>query len=1132
MNLIKHLWIGIFILFGLILHAQNPDLEFTQGSRGAANGPALNSGAFTFFKNTNNPTGNTYAAYTPALTATFVISNPQVTSGTGISTVTNSPVNFGYLGNSATGIIARMSSAGAPVDTYYTSSGATTAGTGMAAASTYTLAQSNFIVSVNQSVGYLVGTDPAATNYQADMTITFNRPVNNPIIHIGGFGGIGGSTGFSALYQLDSFVASSGSLTFSKLSGTTSLSVVGNTFGNSSTTINTSGNDSGSGSVLITGNGITSLKFKVLVRGDGRGAGTTSWTGGNANTADGYTLGLTLLESDLQVTQSASTLTPDYCNNMTFTVNAANNGASNSPNTVVNAAIPSGYNYVSHTASAGTYDSSTGVWTLGTLNDASTATLTITVKAKTTGTYAFSSSISGDNSDPDPANNSATTSPVPIPFMDSDGDGVTDTCDLDNDNDGIPDAIENANDCAFKVQEKVTNGNFSANGTNWNSSNIIFNGTNANFGNNAQGAVGVSQGSFSQALSGINSSSSVTVTFDLQIQNDTGRTGMEVSLGGVKFIYIQNRGQNGVGNIANDVTLFNGATTNLATTGGLPGYTTFPVTITIPYSAFNTATPTLLFEFFNCGGCAATYGDFVIDNVSVGFCDQDGDGIPNFQDTDSDGDGCWDAIEGDAAFTTANLGANNRLSGAVDSNGIPTQAGTGQSAGSAYNNAVRDDACVCISGQPNFSDTDGDGIGNFCDLDDDNDGILDTNECGATQRVVNGDFSTLSGTTGSKTPAQFSTITSNAWLLTNSTTGSGNIYFVQGNVIQFFDENATQTMVQELSQTVNNVKYTGDGTKPQITITNFASRNGNGGSVPAEFGKAATFIVMYDGIEYARVVTSNGTGTSATVSYSNGATGTLTSVAVGTVYSTWIITLPTSVVNSGVLKMRYEAQPFGNGSGDDFEIRSIGITSCIDTDNDGIPNTLDLDSDNDGCLDAIEGGANITASQLVTSAGTVSVGTGSTASNQNLCAANTCVNSNGIPQLSPLPTGYSNTTGQTVGGSSDGTPSADCITVCYESPTDTVSSVPVKHGITLLGRAGADNGNWPMLRNSAYTVLESKTKGLVITRNSNPEVSIAIPVVGMMVFDTDENSGKGCLKIYTGAGSGEGWKCFNTQTCP
>jgi len=103
---------------------------------------------------------------------------------------------------------------------------------------------------------------------------------------------------------------------------------------------------------------------------------------------------------------------------------------------------------------------------------------------------------------------------------------------------------------------------------------------------------------------------------------------------------------------------------------------------------------------------------------------------------------------------------------------------------------------------------------------------------------------------------------------------------------------------------------------------------------------------------------------------------------------------------------------------------------------------------------------------------------------------------------------------------------------CYEIPSNTGSTVPVKYGITLLGRAEADNGNWPMLRNSAYTVLESKTKGFVITRNANPETTINYPVVGMMVFDTDANSGKGCLKIYTGNGAGEGWKCFTTQTCP
>lgn len=105
--------------------------------------------------------------------------------------------------------------------------------------------------------------------------------------------------------------------------------------------------------------------------------------------------------------------------------------------------------------------------------------------------------------------------------------------------------------------------------------------------------------------------------------------------------------------------------------------------------------------------------------------------------------------------------------------------------------------------------------------------------------------------------------------------------------------------------------------------------------------------------------------------------------------------------------------------------------------------------------------------------------------------------------------------------------------VCYEDPALVAGATyPVKHGVTVLGRAGATNGNWPMLRNSAYTAMESKTKGFVVTRNSSPETTITIPVVGMMVFDTDENAGAGCLKIYTGPGAGEGWKCFSTQGCP
>ncbi|WP_143882961.1 GEVED domain-containing protein [Chryseobacterium binzhouense] len=131
-------------------------------------------------------------------------------------------------------------------------------------------------------------------------------------------------------------------------------------------------------------------------------------------------------------------------------------------------------------------------------------------------------------------------------------------------------------------------------------------------------------------------------------------------------------------------------------------------------------------------------------------------------------------------------------------------------------------------------------------------------------------------------------------------------------------------------------------------------------------------------------------------------------------------------------------------------------------------------------------------------------------------------------------TEIANPTGVAFGGEvEDGKFTISGPAFCYEDPTlVSGATYPVKHGITVLGRAGADNGGWPMNRNSAYTALESKTKGLVITRNSNPEGTIAIPVVGMMVFDTDENAGAGCLKIYTGSGAGEGWKCFSTQSCP
>ena len=141
------------------------------------------------------------------------------------------------------------------------------------------------------------------------------------------------------------------------------------------------------------------------------------------------------------------------------------------------------------------------------------------------------------------------------------------------------------------------------------------------------------------------------------------------------------------------------------------------------------------------------------------------------------------------------------------------------------------------------------------------------------------------------------------------------------------------------------------------------------------------------------------------------------------------------------------------------------------------------------------------------------------------------------PNINTLPTSaQSECANNGLGGSCNNIKSNNAVLVtlaCYNNPNTTDAGVPVVHGITLLKRAGTDNGNWPMIRNSAYTVLESNTKGLVITRmTSDPAQSAAAnyitkitnPVEGMMVYDTFSK----CLKIY----SDGAWKCFNKPACP
>ncbi len=77
--------------------------------------------------------------------------------------------------------------------------------------------------------------------------------------------------------------------------------------------------------------------------------------------------------------------------------------------------------------------------------------------------------------------------------------------------------------------------------------------------------------------------------------------------------------------------------------------------------------------------------------------DFDNDGIPNYWDTDSDGDGCPDAIEGGGSFTIADI-QNDTLTGGVDEDGIPTMAtASGQAIGTSQDSTQQAAACLTIA---------------------------------------------------------------------------------------------------------------------------------------------------------------------------------------------------------------------------------------------------------------------------------------------------------------------------------------------------------------------------------------------------------------------------------------------------
>src|SRR4029077_9339251 len=74
---------------------------------------------------------------------------------------------------------------------------------------------------------------------------------------------------------------------------------------------------------------------------------------------------VTALGADIAITKTVDNATPNLGSNVTFTITVTNNGPSTATGVQVTDALPAGLTFVSAVSSAGTYNSGTGLWTIG-----------------------------------------------------------------------------------------------------------------------------------------------------------------------------------------------------------------------------------------------------------------------------------------------------------------------------------------------------------------------------------------------------------------------------------------------------------------------------------------------------------------------------------------------------------------------------------------------------------------------------------------------------------------------------------------------------------------------------------------------------------------------------------------------
>ena len=112
--------------------------------------------------------------------------------------------------------------------------------------------------------------------------------------------------------------------------------------------------------------------------------------------------------ADLEIIKIVNNATPNYGDEITYTITVRNNGPDNSTNVKVSEVLADNFKFISANVSKGYYNLTNGIWAVGNLTNNETAKLVITVKIIKTGFIQNNVSVNGTGYDPNLTNNNAT----------------------------------------------------------------------------------------------------------------------------------------------------------------------------------------------------------------------------------------------------------------------------------------------------------------------------------------------------------------------------------------------------------------------------------------------------------------------------------------------------------------------------------------------------------------------------------------------------------------------------------------------------------------------------------------------------------------------------------------------------